>query len=242
MAAKSLNCPNCGAAVSSDATRCEHCNSRLATVACPECFGMIFQGAKFCSHCGARVDRREVADAVERLCPRCRIRTRAILIGKSPLRECAKCEGLWADKDVAQQIYADRDRQAAVLGIATPIATTGDAPMETIRYLPCPVCQQLMHRVNFARCSHVVVDVCKPHGTWFDKDELRRIVDFIQAGGLEKAREMEMARLERERHELEAARADGMRDNWSTSRSATYERRGDALTAAIGAVVDAFWD
>ena len=33
MAAQSLNCPNCGAAASSEATRCEHCNSRLATVA-----------------------------------------------------------------------------------------------------------------------------------------------------------------------------------------------------------------
>ncbi len=41
-----------------------------------------------------------------------------------------------------------------------------------------------MNRVNFAHCSGVIVDVCKEHGTWFDADELRRIVEFIRAGGL----------------------------------------------------------
>ena len=37
-----------------------------------------------------------------------------------------------------------------------------------------------MNRVQFANCSHVIVDVCKPHGTWFDRDELRRIVELAQ--------------------------------------------------------------
>jgi Zn-finger nucleic acid-binding protein len=52
-----------------------------------------------------------------------------------------------------------------------------------------------MHRVNFGRCSSVVVDVCKTHGTWFDRDELRRVVEFIRAGGLDKARAKEFADL-----------------------------------------------
>ena len=48
-----------------------------------------------------------------------------------------------------------------------------------------------MNRSNFAGCSGVVVDWCKAHGSWFDKDELRRIIEFIRAGGLRKARERE---------------------------------------------------
>ena len=45
-----------------------------------------------------------------------------------------------------------------------------------------------MNRVNFARCSGVIVDICKQHGTWFDRDELSRIVEFIHGGGLNASR------------------------------------------------------
>jgi Zn-finger nucleic acid-binding protein len=59
-----------------------------------------------------------------------------------------------------------------------------------------------MNRVNFARCSGVVVDVCKGHGTWFDRDELRQIVEFIRGGGLEVSRAREKRELEEERQRL----------------------------------------
>jgi Zn-finger nucleic acid-binding protein len=62
-----------------------------------------------------------------------------------------------------------------------------------------------MNRVNFAQCSSVIVDVCRAHGTWFDRDELRRIVEFIRAGGLEKAKARENASLEEERRRLKRA-------------------------------------
>jgi Zn-finger nucleic acid-binding protein len=49
-----------------------------------------------------------------------------------------------------------------------------------------------MNRVNYARRSGVVLDVCKTHGMWFDQDELRRVLAFIAAGGLDRAREREI--------------------------------------------------
>ena len=55
----------------------------------------------------------------------------------------------------------------------------------------------------------MIVDVCTAHGTWFDKDELRRIVEFIRAGGLEAARADEIAELERKRREFIAAQLAG---------------------------------
>jgi hypothetical protein len=42
----------------------------------------------------------------------------------------------------------------------------------------------------------------------FDKDELRRIVEFIRAGGLDKARDMEIRELERRRRALESTRTE----------------------------------
>jgi Zn-finger nucleic acid-binding protein len=207
MPAETLNCPMCGAVASSDATRCDHCGARLATVACPSCFGMIFQGAKFCSHCGAAVARTEVAGGKPKLCPRCRVAMDSVVIGNSALQECPRCEGLWADVATISQIYTDREKQSAVLGMAATLEDDRSGKLEKVRYLPCPVCQLFMNRVNFANCSHVVVDVCKPHGTWFDKDELRRIVEFIRAGGMDKARATQIQELEDQRRRLQAARS-----------------------------------
>ena len=52
-----------------------------------------------------------------------------------------------------------------------------------------------MNRVNYARRSGVVLDVCKAHGLWFDQDELRRVLAFIASGGLDRAREREIEEL-----------------------------------------------
>jgi Zn-finger nucleic acid-binding protein len=168
---------------------------------------MMFLGAKFCSHCGAQARREEVNSAEPRPCPRCNVETIAVVLGQNQLRECPKCEGLWADAESVNQIYMDREQQAAILGTARDIPTSVTGSLEVVRYLRCPACSQLMHRVNFAKCSSVIVDVCKPHGTWFDKDELRRIVEFIRAGGMDKARTMEMRELDRQRRALESERA-----------------------------------
>ena len=111
--------------------------------------------------------------------------------GHTNLLECGKCEGIWLDTASFQQIYADREKQAAVLGMAVLLPASSE-DIETVRYVPCPVCKDLMNRINFAHCSHVIVDVCGKHGTWFDKDELRKVIEFIRAGGMEKARDQEM--------------------------------------------------
>jgi len=96
-----------------------------------------------------------------------------------------------------------------------------------------------MNRVNFANCSHVVVDVCKQHGTWFDRDELRRIVEFIRAGGLESARAREMAELEERRRQLSAAQTSSA---WDTTRSrgSHYDDYGMYISRAefLGAMLD----
>jgi Zn-finger nucleic acid-binding protein len=129
----------------------------------------------------------------------------SVAIGETAVRECLKCEGLWLDVASFEKICADREQQSAVLGAASPAPThaASDA-VSKISYVPCPECAQLMNRINFARCSGVIVDICKGHGTWFDRDELNRIVEFIRAGGLEASRTREKAQLEDARHQLEA--------------------------------------
>jgi Zn-finger nucleic acid-binding protein len=207
----------------------------LATVACPSCFGMMFLGAKFCSHCGARADRTEPGMAVAERCPRCRLQMNAVTIGNAQLLECPRCEGLWADRLSLEQVCADREKQTVVLGLPSQLPETASRGIEQIRYVPCPVCKKLMNRVNFARCSQVIVDVCAQHGTWFDKDELRRIVEFIRAGGLEKAREKEIADLEEKRRRV---KAEQVADAWDT-RSDRLDGRSEYWRDGISAVASA---
>ena len=209
MPAETLNCPMCGAAASTEATRCEHCGARLATVACPNCFGMMFVGEKFCSHCGAQAARIQTADAAPELCPRCRVPMEAVVIGNSNLRECPQCEGIWADADSLRQICEDKEKQGAVLGMASHLPQQESVDIEkNIHYIPCPVCRELMNRVNFANCSHVIVNVCARHGTWFDRDDLHRIVEFIRSGGMEEARRREIEDLKDQEAQLRAGHLD----------------------------------
>jgi len=201
---------------------------------------MVFAGAKFCSHCGAAIARAEVAADKIEPCPRCRANMEAVVIGKTNLRECPKCEGIWADADSLQQICADKEQQAAVLGTAASLPD--DGKLETdIRYVPCPICKKLMNRVAFAHCSRVVVDVCKAHGTWFDKDELRRIVEFIRAGGLDQARADEMYELERKRQQLRAAQIVGPADSPIFERQTRYDNLHGGLASAAANLITSFF-
>jgi Zn-finger nucleic acid-binding protein len=223
MDAQTLHCPGCGAAASSDATKCEHCGARLATVACPSCFGLVFLGAKFCQHCGAGVTRvGDTAGSIEKPCPQCHAGLESVKLANVDARECPKCEGLWIDVETFNGICADREQQAAILGGPTPPPEPIELTLDPVRYLPCPECHTLMNRVNFAQRSGVIIDTCRGHGTWFDRDELRHIVEFIRAGGLEKAREVEIQRLERARRENKktsgaavSAFSEGRASDWS---------------------------
>lgn len=205
MQAETLNCPNCGAAVSSDAPQCQYCTSRLATVACPSCFGMMFKGNKHCPRCGTAAAAVLAASLPARNCPRCRVEMQAVVVGETAVRECSRCVGLWVDVVSFEKICADREQQAAVLGGATAAASHAASDVASkVSYVPCPECSKLMNRINFARCSGVIVDICKGHGIWFDRDELSRIIEFVRGGGLDTARSKEKAQLEEARRQLAA--------------------------------------
>ena len=204
MQAETLNCPMCGAAASTDAPTCNYCGARLATVACASCFGMMFIGSKHCPRCGAAAGERAGAELSPRKCPRCTIEMHSLTLASTAIRECERCLGLWIDVASFEKICADREQQAAVLGAASPAPSKQVQEGDKVRYIPCPECKQLMNRINFARCSGVVVDICKGHGTWFDREELSRIIEFIRGGGLDAARAKEKAALEEERRRLES--------------------------------------
>jgi Zn-finger nucleic acid-binding protein len=160
----------------------------------------MFAGAAFCSKCGAASARRESADEAAR-CPGCAGQLTSVDVGKTALLECASCDGAWIDADRFEALCADGEAQAAVVhryAGRTPTPNTG------VKYRKCVRCGKLMNRVNFARLSGTIVDVCRGHGTFLDAGELHQIVAFLRGGGMERTRAHELEELRRERQRLEA--------------------------------------
>jgi len=204
MNVETLNCPNCGAAVSGDAARCIFCKSRLKTVACPACLRLIFLGSEHCTNCGAKTVKPQIVSA-ENLgdCPRCQVKLSLLQIEEISLRECAECDGLWSDAATFENICASRESQAAVLSFISTKQSAVEIKRSTkISYVPCPDCRQLMNRNNFASSSGAIIDLCKQHGVWFDAEELPKIIEFVRRGGLDHARQKEKIKLEDEKSRL----------------------------------------
>ena len=200
--AASLHCPNCGAPADPDLRQCPYCQARLATVSCPSCFALMFDGTEFCPGCGSPAARAEGKTSPV-TCPDCKLALREVQVGATSVLECGKCDGVWVDGQTFEALCADREAQAAVLHqyAGKP------QPSARVKYRPCVRCSKMMNRVNFARISGVVVDVCKGHGTFLDPGELHAIVGFIHGGGLERARSRQLEDLrEQEKRALEAER------------------------------------
>ena len=202
--ARTLNCASCGAAVSSESPVCGHCGARVATMACGSCFQMMFEGSKFCPSCGAPAIRWEAGPA-DRPCPTCDQPLCHGSLGESTLHQCEKCFGFWVDRATFERICRHAENQTVAPGV-TDLAKAPAAGPAKIRYVRCPECRAFMNRINFAECSGVVVDVCREHGTWFDAQELHRIVQFIRTGGMHESRRRQQAELATERFRLQAER------------------------------------
>jgi Zn-finger nucleic acid-binding protein len=192
-----FNCPNCGAAVAPDSPSCRYCGSAVSTRVSSVCFGAVSIGMKHCPHCGAEVEGSGPEKNGPLRCPRCRTSLSPISIGANKLNSCARCGGLWVDKETFQRICTQQVEQEAVLGFqADPLEQPSVPDRKPQRaYIPCPQCGKLMNRKNFSGCSGVVLDWCREHGSWFDRNELQQIVAFIRGGGLRKARELEQLEL-----------------------------------------------
>ncbi len=199
---RDLKCPHCGGNASPGDVRCPWCRSSLATIACPSCLAAVFVGIKHCPWCGTAVLAVTDLHQAGESCPRCDIPMVAVRVGKIHLNECRGCGGAWVTRQTFEDICRDQEQQEEVLGRPAEAAPRASNAKVKRVYIPCPVCRKLMNRMNFAGCSGVVVDWCKPHGIWLDHSELPQIIAFIQEGGLRRAREREKETLRAETRRL----------------------------------------
>ena len=196
--ADALKCPQCGAVASPTDSSCRYCRVALALAACPRCFGRVFKGNPFCPHCGAATDvpgHATVDGASQRTCPRCQpgqiVQLTAHLVGDTLLDECHACGGLWIDAATFARIVTQREQLSSLLSageVAVTASALTAAKPPAVLYIPCPDCRALMNRQNFGRVSGVIIEICKPHGFWFDRDQFSAALRFVMSGGLEESK------------------------------------------------------
>jgi Zn-finger nucleic acid-binding protein len=141
------------------------------------------------------------ATVTQPACPRCAVELTPEIVGVLSFRRCGACGGVWLDPDTLRTLCeADAKPRYGRAPEGAASDDPGPARREDgVRYLRCPVCGDLMSRVNFARVSGVILDVCRSHGAWFDAGELRAVRRFVRGPGLSKFERRRALDLERER-------------------------------------------
>lgn len=180
--AETLVCPSCGAPAGFESRTCRHCQAELATVRCPACFALERTGRKHCSHCSALLGLEGLEGPFGAKCPRCtETDLVAVMVGEHRVGECMRCTGLFVEHAVLEHITRRTQEQAGLR--LRPTAPLPTEP-EKAAYLSCPKCAEHMTRRGFADHAGVILDYCTDHGVWFDQDELARVLEFVDAGGL----------------------------------------------------------
>ena len=212
-AARMVHCGSCGGKLTPGAPSCDYCGSVVSLAdrnigpACPLCFARMGRNAKYCPECGVEIRPHRIrATQVELDCPRCKVSMSHCVTTAGEYTECTSCGGLWLSEVDFDRIVKEKDLSA--IGKPRGAARTKATPLsqQKVSYLPCPSCTHLMHRRNFGRVSGIVIDWCKGCGFWFDPEELEQVLHFVAQGGLDRAREKEIADAERRLQEAERRR------------------------------------
>jgi Zn-finger nucleic acid-binding protein len=173
-----------------DQARCAQCNRPLAP------------GRPRCLWCGAEAPQDE-EQQVPLTCPICEKTLAEAKSDEWTVQLCESCGGVWLTAANLHRLEQLHDYQSA--GVLTPGASidrqrqlgqpdlrAGIQDAKPV-YRHCPRCQRQMARRRYQRVSGVVVDECMGHGVWFDSGELKSVIAFLEAGGLDAARQYDKA-------------------------------------------------
>jgi len=221
---------------------------------CKSCAAPLPPHTGVCGYCGSRndIDLKGIHEfsvnrpESERICPQCGIPLKTLdlgIDGKFFIERCETCLGLFFDpgeleaileKSVANVFVVDRKR------LDNLQLERNAAPNEVV-YRKCPICDHLMHRMNYGHRSGVIVDRCKSHGVWLDSGELRQLLEWRKAGGqmlhetVKERREKEKEKQARQqRLYQDAAAIDPVEGSLSSTPSGAEIDLIDTITGIIG--------
>ena len=209
---------------------------------CSNCNGPLPPHSLLCPYCNNRndVDLKGIhyftthAHDTPRSCPRCNIKLKSLdlkLNGRFLIDRCEQCMGIFFDPgelEVLLEATANNISGIDRNGLEA-INEKREPNQYPISYIKCPVCTQLMHRVNFGVKSGVIVDRCKEHGVWLDVGELRQLFEWMKLGGhlLEQERQQQKRREAEQREKEQREKLKG----WDEEPS-SFSSFGDPLRSS----------
>jgi len=198
-------CPTCGGSLKVGVRACPYCQCTLATQRCGQCFSWNLASAIHCQRCGEAIAEHMPSggQAAGGACPRCDKALAVRVYAELDVDECDKCGGLFIEESVLNRLIDARENARNALHLALPKRSRRRE--SEVRYLKCPACKKHMNRRVFGKVSGVIVDACKPHGIWFDAGELSDVIEFVEKGGMSRARERETEELREAARQLRAA-------------------------------------
>ena len=192
---------------------------------CSQCQAPLPDGDLKCAYCGSRNDidlngihYHTVHESdVQRTCPRCSVHLETIDLkreGRFLIERCGKCSGLFFDPNELETLLDATVNTVYEVNYKRLDAVGRQQTKYPVSYLKCPVCTQVMNRVNFGARSGVIVDRCNDHGVWLDGGELHQLMEWMKLGGklLDQQRQDERTREKLKREEEQRLKLAGMPD------------------------------
>ena len=192
---------------------------------CSSCSAPLPAYSSICEYCGTKndVDLQGISEftvaseASVRRCPLCDRAMDTIELSKIEnfsIERCPDCRGLFFDPDELNALLdksVDNVYRFNLQKIHSMNQMVPESSLRSRAYIRCPVCSELMNRVNFGKKSGVVIDQCA-HGIWLDSGELRKLLEWRKAGG-----QLYHEQIMSERAELEQRKEKNEHEKWASA-------------------------
>lgn len=107
------------------------------------------------------------------LCPICKSSMIVLELEQIEVDYCTICEGIWLDSGELELLLETDEERNRLINL---FKEAGEAKEKSY---DCPICGKQMKKFEIGEQGKVIIDKCKKnHGIWFDKGELKKVVEF----------------------------------------------------------------
>lgn len=109
------------------------------------------------------------------ICPVCKDPMIVLELEQVEIDYCANCKGIWLDSGELELLLESEQERKELLGSFK--VNLSDLSKKERSY-SCPICGKRMSKVFVGEQNQVLIDKCrKNHGLWFDKGELKSVIE-----------------------------------------------------------------
>jgi Zn-finger nucleic acid-binding protein len=107
------------------------------------------------------------------LCPVCKESMIVLELNEIEIDFCTGCRGIWLDAGELELMFDTEDQRQKL------IDSLHEDPDNPEQKYKCPICSRRMVKVHIVDKKEILIDKCKKdHGLWFDKGELKTVIEF----------------------------------------------------------------